>query len=132
MNTNATNELTHKIIGCAMKVHTELGFGFLESVYENALAHELRKAGLKVEQQVPIKVRYDGVIVGDFIGDVTVNDEVILELKAVQTLNTIHEVQLVNYLNATGKETGLLMNFGARSLEFKRKYRRPKQDAALA
>ena len=70
------------------------------------------------------------MIVGDFITDVVVNDEVILELKAVQMLNTIHEVQLVNYLNATGKDTGLLMNFGSRSLEFKRKYRRPKQDSS--
>ena len=129
MNNTATNDLTGTIIGCAMKVHTKLGFGFLESVYENSLAHELRKAGLKVEQQVPIKVYYDGIIVGDFLADLVVNGEVILELKAVQNLNPIHEVQLVNYLNATGKETGLLMNFGAKSLEFKRKYRRPQPDA---
>ena len=126
MNNETTNELTRTIIGCAMKVHTKLGFGFVESVYANSLAHELRKAGLKVEQQVPIKVFYDGIIVGDFFADLLVNDEAILELKAVQNVNTIHEVQLVNYMNATGKETGLLLNFGSRSLEFKRKYRRPK------
>jgi GxxExxY protein len=126
MNNTITHELTGKIIGCAMKVHTKLGFGFVESVYENALAHELRKANLLVYQQVPIKVYYDGIVVGDFIADLVVNDEVILELKAVQNLNAIHEVQLVNYLNATGTETGLLLNFGTRSLEFKRKYRLPK------
>ena len=129
MNQTATKDLTATIIGCAMKVHTKLGFGFVESVYENSLAHELRKANLQVEQQVPIKVYYDGIMVGDFVADLVVNGEIILELKAVQNLNKIHEVQLVNYLNATGTETGLLMNFAARSLEFKRKYRRPKTDA---
>ncbi len=130
MNNTPVNDLTGKIIGCAMKVHNKLGFGFVESVYENALAHELRKAQFKVEQQLPIKVYYDGIIVGDFVADLVVNDEVIIELKAVEHLNAIHEVQLVNYLNATARETGLLINFGARSLDFKRKFRRPRSESA--
>src|SRR5690348_3889609 len=99
MNTPTANidELTGKIIGAAMKIHTELGFGFVESVYENSLAHELRKAGYKIEQQVPIKVYYDGIVVGDFKADLVVNDDVILELKAVEKAIAMHEVQLVNY-----------------------------------
>jgi len=127
---STTDELTGKIIGAAMKVHSKLGFGFVESVYENSLAHELRKAGFKVEQQVAIKVYYDGIVVGDFKADLVINDGVILELKAVERANAIHEVQLVNYLNGIGKDIGLLLNFGARSLEFKRKYRRPKEDSS--
>ena len=127
--TSPTDELTGKIIGAAMKVHSTLGFGFVESVCENSLAHELRKDGIKAEQQVPIKVYYDGIVVGDSKADLVVDDTVILELKAVEKSSTIHEVQLVNYLNGIGKEVGLLLNFGARSLEFKRKYRRPKEDS---
>ena len=126
MNEAEIKELTGKVIGCAMKVHSALGSGFMESVYENALAHELRKSGLKAEAQVAVKVLYDGVIVGDFIADLVLSDLIILELKAVQSLSAVHEVQLVNYLNATGKENGLLLNFGTRSLEFRHKYRRPK------
>ena len=122
------NELTGKIIGCAMKVHSTLGPGFLESVYKKALAHELRKAGLKVECEKPITVLYDGVPVGDFSADMLVEDRVMLELKANQALAPANEVQLVNYLTATGIELGLLLNFGAAKLEFKRKTRtyRPK------
>ena len=122
-------ELTEKIIGCAMKVHSKLGPGFLESVYQKALTHELRKAGLKVECEKPIAVHYDGVAVGDFSADVLVEDRVLLELKANQTLAPANEVQLVNYLTATGIEIGLLLNFGAERLEFKRKTRtfRPKE-----
>jgi GxxExxY protein len=121
-------ELTEKIIGCAMKVHSMLGPGFLESVYQRALAHELGKAGLKVECERPITVHYDGIVVGDFSADMLVEGRVILELKANQALVPAHEVQLVNYLTATGIEIGLLLNFGAERLEFKRKARtyRPK------
>jgi GxxExxY protein len=122
------HELTGKIIGCAMKVHSTLGPGFLESVYKKALAHELRKAGLKVECEKPITVLYDSVPVGDFSADLLVEDRVMLELKANQALAPANEVQLVNYLTATGIELGLLLNFGAARLEFKRKTRtyRPK------
>jgi GxxExxY protein len=121
-------ELTKKIIGCAMKVHSPLGPGFLESVYQKALAHELRKAVLKVECERPIAVHYDGVIVGDFSADMLVEGRVLPELKANQALAPANEVQLVNYLTATGLEVGLLLNFGRERLEFKRKTRtyRPK------
>ena len=123
-------ELTEKIIGCAMKVHSTLGPGFLESVYRRALAHELRKAGLKVDCEKPVTVYYDGLAVGDFSSDMLVEDRVMLELKANQALAPANEVQLVNYLTATGIEIGLLLNFGAERLEFKRKTRtyRPKQE----
>ena len=116
-------ELTGRIIGCAMEVHRTLGNGFLESVYQNALAHELKKEGLDVECEVPLRVIYDGVVVGEFAADMLVNGKVIVENKAVQRLCSAHEVQLVNYLTATGVDVGLLLNFGAPELEFKRKYR---------
>ena len=121
-------ELTEKIIGCAMKVHSALGPGFLESVYQKALVHELGKAGLKVEWEKPITVHYDGIVVGDFSADMLVEDRVMLELKANHALAPANEVQLVNYLTVTGIEVGLLLNFGAERLEFKRKTRtyRPK------
>ena len=114
--------LTETIIGCAYKVHNALGAGFLEKVYENALAHELRKQGLAVIQQAPIQVHYDGAIVGDYYADLWVAGRVIVELKAVQALHKRHEVQLVNYLTATGVDTGLLLNFG-KSVQVKRKFR---------
>ena len=121
-------KLTETIIGCAMKVHRTLGPGFLESVYQRALAHELQKAGLRFECEKPIQVSYDGIIVGDFAADMLVEGTVMVENKAVQTLAPAHEVQVVNYLTATGIEIGLLLNFGAPQLEFKRKHRtyRPK------
>ena len=123
------SDITQKIIGCAMTVHRTLGPGFLESVYQNALAHELRKSGLSVECEMKIQVRYDGVAIGDFSADMFVDHCVLVENKAVQTLAPAHEVQLVNYLTATGIEIGLLLNFGAAKLEFKRKTRtyRPKK-----
>jgi GxxExxY protein len=105
-------ELTEKIIGCAYKVYNQLGTGFLEKIYENALMIELRKAGLSAQQQYPVKVYYDGVIIGDHVADIMVEDKVIIELKAVNQLVRAHEVQLVNYLKATGLEVGLLINFG--------------------
>ena len=116
-------DLTGRIIGCAMKVHSALGAGFLESVYQHALAHELRKAGLCVECEKPITVYYDAIPVGEFEADLLVEGCIIIELKAVQTFATSHEVQLVNYLTATGIEIGLLLNFGTTKLEFKRKHR---------
>jgi len=116
--------LTGKIIECAMKVHRTMGPGFLESVYENALAHELRKAGLEVACQVPIPVRYDGIVVGDFTFDMLIAGQVIIENKAVLNLTGTHETQVVNYLTATSIDIGLLINFGAPSLQYKRKYRR--------
>lgn len=116
-------ELTATIIGCAMTVHRSLGPGFLESVYQNALAHELRKQGLNVACERRLQVHYDDVVVGDFIADMLVDERVLIENKAVLALNAKHEVQLVNYLTATGIDVGLLVNFGAGSLQFKRKHR---------
>ena len=117
-------ELIKQIIQCAYNVRKELYAGFLESVYKNALLIELRKNGLKVDKEVPINVHYNNVIVGEFRADIIVEDSVILELKAIQKLSTIHEAQLVNYLTATNIEHGLLINFGSEKLELKRKYRR--------
>lgn len=113
-------DLTDKIIGACYKVYAALGSGFLEKVYENALKIELEKLCLEVTQQAPISVVYEGNKVGEFFADLLVNDVVIVELKAVDALATIHEVQLVNYLKATKLEVGLLINFGPR-IEIKRK-----------
>jgi len=114
--------LTKTIIGCAFKVHNALGAGFLEKVYENALRIELLKQGLQVKQQEPIQVYYEGQVVGSYYADLWVEDRVIIELKAVRSLSKAHEVQLVNYLTATGIDTGLLLNFGS-SVQVKRKFR---------
>ncbi|MCE0483022.1 MAG: GxxExxY protein [Methylacidiphilales bacterium] len=115
--------LTQKVIGEAMYVHRTLGSGFLESIYHHALLIRLRKLGLKVESQKPLSVYFEGEIIGDFATDLIVEERLILKLKAVSALNSAHEVQLVNYLTATKIETGLLLNFGTKSLEFKRKSR---------
>mgnify|MGYP006295017257 CR=1 FL=1 len=116
-------ELTEKIIGCAYKVYNEMGFGFLESVYEKCLLIELEKAGIRAESQKQITVHYDGQLVGNFIADILVEGKVILELKSVRRLAEVHEVQLVNYLTATGVDVGLLINFGAIKVRVKRKVR---------
>ncbi len=116
-------ELTEAIIGCAYRVYNRMGFGFLESVYEKCLILELRNAGLQALRQYPIQVYYEDQVVGDFVADILVQDVVILELKSVRSLATAHEVQLVNYLIATGKEVGLLLNFSERCVEVKRKVR---------
>lgn len=121
-------DLCGQIIGAAMKVHSTLGPGFLESVYQNALRWELQKSGLKVDVQKPITVHYDGQVVGSFTADLLVNDSLILELKANQLLVKAHEVQLVNYLVATGIDEGLLLNFGAERLEYKKRFRLPKEE----
>ena len=121
-------DLCGQVIDAAMEVHSTLGPGFLESVYQNALIWELRKAGLRSEAEKPISVHYDGQLVGAFTADVLVDDAVIVELKAVQTLTKADEVQLVNYLVATGFDEGLLLNFGAERLEFKKKFRLPESE----
>ncbi|MDQ2867067.1 MAG: GxxExxY protein [Verrucomicrobiota bacterium] len=116
--------LTEKVIGVAMKVHRALGPGFLESVYRNAFAFELRRAGLPIDLDQHITVRYESVIVGDFVADIIISDTLLCELKAISALSKADEVQLVNYLTATHHDVGLLLNFGAPSLQFKRKLRR--------
>lgn len=114
-------DVTETVIGCAYNVYNKMGFGFLESVYEKCLLIELRKAGLDTESQKPITVYYDDEIVGEFVADIIVNDTIILELKSVRRVIKAHEVQLVNYLVATEKPVGLILNFGERKVEIKRK-----------
>jgi len=114
------SDLTGKIIGAFFKVHNTLGYGFSEKVYENALALELQKLGLKVEPQKKILVYYDGQMVGEYFADIVVNGVVIVELKAVRQILERHEAQLLNYLKATRVEVGLLLNFGPKA-EHKRK-----------
>jgi GxxExxY protein len=99
-------DLAGRVIGFAMKIHSTLGSGFLESVYHKALAYELEKAGMRFETEKSLNVFYDGVLVGEFAADFLVENELIVELKAVQNLAPAHEVQTVNYLVATGKDTG--------------------------
>ena len=120
-------ELTHKIIGCAYKVFNELGFGFLENIYKNAMIIELTKNNLKVEAEKPLKVYYDNQIVGDFFIDLYIEEKVVVELKSVETFVKQHEVQLVNYLKGLQKDIGLLINFGSSGVDVKRKFRTPKQ-----
>ena len=116
------NELTEIVIGCAYEVHNALGAGFLEKVYENALRIELEQVGLTVRQQEPINVFYRNQLVGEFFADLLIPGELIIEIKAVRESAKEHEVQLVNYLNATLIDNGLLINFGP-SVEVKRKFR---------
>ncbi|MFC1580595.1 GxxExxY protein [Thermodesulfobacteriota bacterium] len=113
-------DITAKAIDCAYKVHNTIGFGFLERVYQNALLIELEKNGLQAEKEVPIKVFYEEKIVGDYIADIIVEGKVVLELKSVKEIHPAHEVQLTNYLKATGIEVGLLINF-AESVQVKRR-----------
>ena len=114
------NELTRRIIGCAYAVSNELGAGFLEKVYENALQHELGKAGLCVQQQQPIQVHYDGIVVGEYLADLVVESAVLVELKAVKAFDDVHFAQCINYLKATGMQICLLLNFGQPKIEIKR------------
>lgn len=115
--------ITEKIIGCAFRVYNKMGFGFLESVYENCLQIELKKSGLTFESQKSINVYYDDQIVGQYIADIIVQDTIIVELKSVRKIVTAHEMQLVNYLTATKMPVGLIINFGEEKVEIKRKVR---------
>lgn len=111
------SDLTYKIIGSAMKVYNTLGNGFLEKVYENSLMILLKNAGIEAKQQVPIKVWFEGEIVGDYIADILVENKIILELKVVDKITNIHKAQALNYLKATDLEIALIINFGGKSLE---------------
>ncbi len=114
------NDLSRVVIGCALAVAATLGSGFVEKVYENALAYELGKRGLGVVQQSPVVVRYEGVVVGSYTSDLLVDGVVLVEIKAVVSLNTVHRAQCLNYLKATGLRLCLLLNFGPPRLEIKR------------
>jgi GxxExxY protein len=113
-------ELSYKIVGLAMQVHSELGYGFLEKVYENALMIALTENSVRAEQQFPIKVYFHGQIVGEYIADILVEESIILELKSQPNISDIHKSQTLNYLKATGLKLGLLLNFGKRKLEYER------------
>jgi GxxExxY protein len=126
MNDEQLNSLTERIIGCAFKVSNTLGCGFLEKVYENALLYELQRNGIRAEQQVPIKVYYEGVVVGDYFADILVEGSVILELKAASELHDVFTAQCLNYLKATGKPLCLLLNFGKPRVEIRRYRGTPK------
>ena len=115
-----SDELTETIIGCAYDVANGLGNGFLEKVHENALAHELRKRGLAVEQQWPVPVYYDQVVVGEYIADLLVANQIVVELKAIKTIEDIHKAQCINYLKATGLTVCLLINFGTPKVQIRR------------
>lgn len=114
------DSLTEKIIACVYTVSNTLGNGFLEKVYHNALAQELRKTGLKIEQEKEFKVLYDRIVVGEYYADIVVEDLVVLELKAVQGLDSNHFAQCINYLKASGLKTCLLINFGTAKVQIKR------------
>lgn len=114
------DQITRQIIRAAYEVSNTLGSGFLEKVYENALAHELRQSGLHVEQQQPVKVYYDDVVVGDYYADLVVDGKVIVELKAAKGIDDVHLAQCINYLVATGFKLGLILNFGMPRVQIKR------------
>ena len=122
MNTDEyrLNEITDIIIKCVYRVANPLGNIFLEKVYKNALAHDLRKTGFLVEQQKGIQVRYDGVVVGDYMADILVQNTVLVELKAVKTLDNIHIAQCLNYLKAASFKVCLLLNFGTPRVQIRR------------
>lgn len=113
-------EVSYKLVGIAMEVHNRLGYGFLEKVYENAYYILIRKNGLKVEQQKPIKVVFEGEVIGEYIADLVIDDKIIIEVKACNGLISKHKSQLINYLKATGMELGILINFGTEKLEYQR------------
>lgn len=116
-------KLTERIIACAYTVYNRMGFGYLEGVYEKCMMIELRKAAVAAEAQKGITVYYDDEVVGEFVADIVVQDTVIVELKSGRQLAKAHEVQLVNYLVATGKPVGLLINFGPEKVDIRRKVR---------
>lgn len=113
-------ELSFKVIGYAMEVYNELGYGFLEKVYENALIEILKEKRLDYCSQAPIKVKFRGKVVGEYIADILISDKIIIELKTIEKISGIHEAQLLNYLKATGIKVGLLINFSPNKLEFKK------------
>jgi GxxExxY protein len=121
MNTdNSLNQITECVIGCAYQVSNVLGSGFLEKVYENALALEIRKAGYEAAQQYAVTVQYDGQSVGEYVADILVKQTVLVEVKAVRKIDDVHMAQCMNYLKATGLRVCLLINFGSPKVEIKR------------
>ena len=137
LNRNGTEKreddpLTSKVIGIAIEIHKELGTGFLESIYHRALEIDLAEAGLFFISGAPLAVRYKGHILGNFAADLMIENQLLVELKALETLPLSSEIQVVNYLKASHIEVGLILNFGTAPLQVKRKYRdRPSMDINL-
>jgi GxxExxY protein len=113
-------ELVYEVVGCAMKVHRELGYGFLEKVYENSMMVLLNKKSIKAKQQFPVPVHFENVVVGEYFADFMIEDKILVELKTVDKITNVHFAQVLNYLKATGIKLGLLINFGPRKLEYER------------
>jgi len=120
VNGEEINELSNRIIGLALEVHKALGPGFVEKIYQKALAYEFKEAKITFEEQKRIKVNYKGVYLGDQRVDFLVQNEIILELKSVSEINEIHEAQLLSYLKTTDKRLGLILNFAKKKLDIKR------------
>ena len=113
-------DLSYKITGLAMEVHSKLGYGFLEKVYENAMMVLLRREGIHAKQQAPITVYFVVEVVGDYYADILVEDKIILELKAIEKIIDVHRAQTLNYLKATGLHLAILLNFGKERLKYER------------
>jgi GxxExxY protein len=113
-------DLSYKIVGLAMEVHRQLGYGFLEKVYENALMVLFRREGIQAKQQHPITVHFEGEEVGHYTVDILVEGKIILEIKSSERLVDAHRAQALNYLKATGLRLAILLNFGKRKLEYER------------
>jgi GxxExxY protein len=113
-------DMSYKIVGFALQVHNELGYGFLEKGYENAMMVLFRRDGMKALQQVPITVRFSNEIVGDYFADILVDDMIVLELKSIEKINNAHRAQALNYLKATNKQLAIILNFGKEKLEYER------------
>jgi GxxExxY protein len=113
-------DLSYRVIGLAMEVHRKMGYGFLEKVYENSLMVLFNRDKVPAVQQAPINVRFEGEIVGNYIVDILVDDKIILELKFVETIANVHRAQVLNYLKATGKHLGIILNFAKEKLEYER------------
>ena len=124
------DDITYKVRAAVFEVNHEMGSGFLEKVYENSMMVELRRQGLKAKAQVPLEVRYKGEVVGEYQADILVEDQVLVELKAVERLQSVHEAQILNYLKATGIRVGLLVNFRYPKAEIKRYVFDPKENPA--
>ena len=113
-------DLSYRIIGLAMEVHSKLGYGFLEKAYENALILLFRREGIQAKQQAPVKVYFDGEVVGEYFADILVEDRIILELKAMDKITDVHKAQALNYLRATGLRLAVILNFGKKRIEYER------------
>ncbi len=120
MNNILYKDLSYQIIGLAMEVHRKLGYGFLEKVYENSLMILFRREGIRSEQQYPIKVYFEGEVVGNYVADILIEDKIIIELKCVEKINNIHKAQALNYLKATRMRLAIILNFAKDKFQYQK------------